>query len=542
MVGVGQQQQSTDAVEQQQIISNTTTNSQQQISSAQDNSINTTQIQPIQQIIPVQKQTSDIISPLSTDPQIAQYNPLPNTNTQQHTPVGVLQQVAQQPLFQQQQQQQTDATSTTNNSPPKAAVKKGRFRVVKGANEGKADDQSVPTTAANSTVKKGRFVVSKKPSSNNVTSETTTKDVKITSPQESDSSTKPLKKIDNVKDATEKATNDQTKPNSPAVKKNSGKKSPIPQKKGRFLVTTAASSAANLQAVEAAAKLAASIGQDKDVNGDSSSVDQSITKGDASRRGSLVDNQVAEVATKKKGRFVVKTGGNLTNSPGTGTNCTPPEAGVQQNGIGTQTVQQQQPLPANIQMPAYFGNVNNNMSISGIVPTTSLVQDVNGQIMVVSNVFPICEQNIQQHTSSAQQQQQQSQIHQVYAPPVQNAITRVQSAISSIGSQAPQPLQPLPNFTDAPARPHQVPTEDNPPPASKAHVPRASRPAGSSGSNWSSLKGKNGRLIGGGGVGKVLHHLDTMRTEIVEADRTITSLQSDNRILVSTCIILVMYV
>ena len=481
----------------------------------------------------MQKQTSDIISPLSTDPQIAQYNPLPNTNAQQHTLSGVLKPVAQQPLFQQ-QQQQTDAASTTNNSPPKAAVKKGRFRVVKGANEGKADDQSVPTTAtANSTVKKGRFVVSKKPSSNNVTE--STKDGKIIGTQDSDASSKPLKKIDNVKDATDKATNDQTKPNSPAVKKNSGKKSPIPQKKGRFLVTTAASSAANLQAVEAAAKLAASIGQDKDVNGDSSSVDQSVTKGDASRRGSLVDNQVAEVATKKKGRFVVKTGGNLTNSPGT--NCTPPEVGVQQNGVGTQTVQQQQPLPANIQMPAYFGNVNNNMPISGIVPTTSLVQDVNGQIMVVSNVFPICEQNIQQHNSAQQQQQQhqQAQIHQVYAPPVQNAITRVQSAISSIGSQAPQPLQPLPNFTDAPARPQQVSTEDNPPPAHKAHVPRASRPAGSSGSNWSSLKGKNGRLIGGGGVGKVLHHLDTMRTEIVEADRTITSLQSDNRILVSTC-------
>jgi len=539
MVG-GQQQQSTDAVEQQQqqVISNNNI-SQQQIGSAQDSSISTTQIQQPMQI-PMQQQTSDIISPLSTDPQIAQYNPLPNTNTQQHTPVGVLQQVAQQPLFQQQQQQQTDAASNTNNSPPKAAVKKGRFRVVKGANEGKADDQSVPNSTANSTVKKGRFVVSKKPSTNNVTE--STKDGKIMSPHESDaSSTKSLKKIDNVKDATEKATNDQTKPNSPAVKKNSGKKSPIPQKKGRFLVTTAASSAANLQAVEAAAKLAASIGQDKDVNGDSSSVDQSVTKGDASRRGSLADNQVAEVATKKKGRFVVKTGGNLTNSPGT--NCTPPEVGVQQNGIGTKTVQQQQPLPANIQMPAYFGNVNNNnMPISGIVPTTSLVQDVNGQIMVVSNVFPICEQNIQQHNSTQHQQQQQSQIHQVYAPPVQNAITRVQSAISSIGSQAPQLLQPLPNFTDAPARPQQVPTEDNPPSASKAHVPRASRPAGSSGSNWSSLKGKNGRLIGGGGVGKVLHHLDTMRTEIVEADRTITSLQSDNRILVSTCNTLVMYV
>ena len=358
MVGC-QQQGSTDAVEQQQqqIIPNNT--SQQQISNAQDSSINTTQKQPPMQI-PMQQQTSDTISPLSTDPQIAQYNPHPNTNTQ-HTLAGVLKPVAQQPLFQ--QQQQTDAASITNNSPPKAAVKKGRFRVVKGPNEGK-DDQSVPATE-NSTVKKGRFVVSKKPSSNNVT-ESTTKDGKIISPPESDvsSSIKPMKKIDNVKDATDKAPNDQTKPNSPAVKKNSGKNSPIPQKKGRFLVTTAASSAANLQAVEAAAKLAASIGQDKhanDANGDSSSVDQSVTKGDASRRSSL-DNQIAEVATKKKGRFVVKTGGNLTNSPGAGTNCTPPDAGVQQNGIGTQTIQQQ-PLPANIQMPAYFGNVNNNMSI-----------------------------------------------------------------------------------------------------------------------------------------------------------------------------------
>ena len=46
----------------------------------------------------------------------------------------------------------------------------------------------------------------------------------------------------------------------------------------------------------------------------------------------------------------------------------------------------------------------------------------------------------------------------------------------------------------------------------------------------------NGRMIGGGGVGKVLHYLDTMRTEVVEADRCIASLQSDNRFLVSDVI------
>ena len=67
----------------------------------------------------------------------------------------------------------------------------------------------------------------------------------------------------------------------------------------------------------------------------------------------------------------------------------------------------------------------------------------------------------------------------------------------------------------------------------KAQVPRPARVAGTSGS-WP-RGGKNGRMIGsaGGGVGKVLHYLDTLRTEVVEADRSLTSLSSDNRFLVS---------
>ena len=43
----------------------------------------------------------------------------------------------------------------------------------------------------------------------------------------------------------------------------------------------------------------------------------------------------------------------------------------------------------------------------------------------------------------------------------------------------------------------------------------------------------NGRLLGTGGVGKVLHYLESVRLEVVEADRSLASLLSDNRFLVS---------
>jgi hypothetical protein len=71
---------------------------------------------------------------------------------------------------------------------------------------------------------------------------------------------------------------------------------------------------------------------------------------------------------------------------------------------------------------------------------------------------------------------------------------------------------------------------------SKKAAPSTNRPPGSSGSNWS-FGCKSGRLIGTGGVGKALHFLDTLRSEVLEADRSIVSLQSDNKLLVSSTII-----
>ena len=557
----------------------------------------------------IQITTSDIVSPLTSPPipppQIAQYNP----NHQQSTNIDqggqVLQQIHNQPLFQQQpvhqnvainpgqqqpqgalqqhmmqpQQQyqqhlqtmlqtpilypnnnNNNANVETNNSPQKA-VKKGRFRVVKGANDAKAttDDQS-----AASSVKKGRFVV-KKPAAPSAES---AKDGKTLSPHESTT----CKKVENDEEATTanvpagKATaDDKTKTIQEPVTGNENNNLIPPatvqpveaKKKGRFLVKTGAS-AANLQTLDSEAvaggseiasigvevqlKAAEKSSLDKKDNVKTGKTDDVNVDQSARRNSALGSTQlVEEVSTKKKGRFVVKTGGTaLTNSPGAGTPATlsPPEAAVQiaqpvtqptniqNSGIGSaQHVQQS----TNIQMPTYFaGNVHH-------IPTSSLV-DVNGQIMVVSNMaIPIQQQ--QQHTFQqhpVSQQQVQVQPHFVN-PPAQVAIARVQSGISSIGSQAQPPqTQPLPNFADAPSRPRTATDEKVPPEnvSSKAHVPRASRPPGSSG-NWASLKGKNGRLIGGGGVGKVLHHLDTMRTEIIEADRSISSLNSDNRLLVS---------
>ena len=374
-----------------------------------------------------------------------------------------------------------------------------------------------------------------------------------------------------VDDGKSNITDEQTKqqanrnnsptPQRPAIAKgNNRHNSPLPQKKGRFLVKTGAS-AANLQAVEKDAtssaleggqeKTEVEIEKTKGKAGDGSIVtDQSVAiVAGGSRRNSACSSLQGdslsachqEVAMKKKGRFVVKTGGggNLTNSPGGTNNATMLAASLPD---GAQNVDLS--LPSNIQQPTihqpnmqqpnyYAGNIN--IPLAAIPAANSLV-DVNGQLMVVPNLstFPLVQQ-------TAQHLQQQQQIPAGQQPQFVNisAHIRAQSALSSIGSQVPpQQLQPLPNFSDAPVQPPQRASmadersfESNSTP--KAHTARPNRPAGNSGSNWSSLKGKNGRMIGGGGVGKMLHHLDTMRSEIVEADRSILSLQSDNRILVS---------
>jgi len=189
--------------------------------------------------------------------------------------------------------------------------------------------------------------------------------------------------------------------------------------------------------------------------------------------------------------------------------------------------------PPQTQLPSYLaGNIP--VPFAGM-PTASLV-DVNGQMVVVSNLALPLSQPVQQHPL------QQMPVPQPFVtPPVQNSTASVGSQTQSQSNSCDaHPIIPTHNLPSPRSRAVSGDPRhsENPPRSAKTHaVPRPNRPAGSSGSNWSvasrtaSSGAKNGRLIGTGGVGKVLHYLDTLRSEVVEADRSMASLQSDNRFL-----------
>jgi len=269
----------------------------------------------------------------------------------------------------------------------------------------------------------------------------------------------------------------------------------------------------------------------------------------------------ATSTTKKKGRFVVKTGGNnsATSSPAARKtrlssaqlSSAPPE-GMQNSGIAVGNGQIFQLTPINPQLQ--------NFSLAGM-PTTSLVE-VNGQVMCVSNVaalpLPQTIQHTQHHAlhhffpASQPTLVQASQMSQPANPLALNTVSGAESSsqLQHQPQQVQSQTQASPSFavslqpSSALLRPRAATEERAPDAASaKSNLPRANyqRSTSSSGSGRSLAGtssrapppgcGKNGRLIGGGGAGKILHHLDTLRSEVVEADRFITSLQSDNRIL-----------
>ena len=146
------------------------------------------------------------------------------------------------------------------------------------------------------------------------------------------------------------------------------------------------------------------------------------------------------------------------------------------------------------------------------VPTTALG---TGQVMGASNgpvslIQALPQQPLQQNQVPQLQLQSQPQ-SEPSQPPV-NANLQL-------------PLAPRRAVTDDRASDYASSgqTENN--------IPRSNRPIASSSSNGT--RGKNGSMIGGsGGVGKLLHYLDTIRSEVVDADRCIASLQSDKRFLV----------
>jgi len=439
-----------------------------------------------------------------------------------------------------------------------------------------SDNQSIaPSNDTQvSTVKKGRFVVKKGAvSATNVSpgGECATKAGKKPSPPQSSETTKAVKKTMNEKDATNGGrgvTVEKSKPTGLAVKGNDTKsdntlavltkvadtKNPCAKKKGRFLVKTGSS--ANLSAMDttAGAEIAStgtgvpskvekslkqqntsgmkSGGKADEAKGKAGDVclDQSAAKGTDSRRNSLsskgVDAAAASQGVKKKGRFVVKTG-SAANSPA-GTNAMLSPEGMQNNAIGnTAHIVQLSTPPPNPQLSDYYIAAGNIPIPLGGMPTTSLV-DVNGHMMVVSNVDLPLLQTMQQHSLQR-------------IPSSQSFVTMpvLLSSTASVGSQTTtQPQQqPQSNPCDRPRVMTEERPSDNASWSALNYVPRPNRPVGGSGSNLPAGNravpsgGKNGRLIGTGGVGKVLHYLETLRLEVVEADRSMASLQSDNRFL-----------
>lgn len=398
------------------------------------------------------------------------------------------------------------SNSPTSPKPkPATTIKKSRFRVVKGAalvtvpidnhpapviNDAQ---ESLETNSAHvvSTIKRGRFVV-KKGTAPATTMNSNSAAAKGTD-YASDTSLTPTKQI-----------------------------AGSTKQKGRFLVKTGGSTA-NLQAQDATLSTIASgavtipsTTSQQNANNGMVSVDASDNvmgtaaynvcpeQSDGYTSNEFASSEgVAAVATKKKGRFVVKTGGGVNNNamhPPPELNATIPAQEGMQN-VATGSVPHV-PLANPDQIPVPTVGV----------PTTALG---TGQVMGASNgpvslIQALPQQPLQQNQVPQLQLQSQPQ-SEPSQPPV-NANLQL-------------PLAPRRAVTDDRASDYASSgqTENN--------IPRSNRPIASSSSNGT--RGKNGSMIGGsGGVGKLLHYLDTIRSEVVDADRCIASLQSDKRFLV----------
>mmetsp|Transcript_15955 Transcript_15955/g.31863 ORF Transcript_15955/g.31863 Transcript_15955/m.31863 type:complete len:760 (-) Transcript_15955:40-2319(-) len=214
--------------------------------------------------------------------------------------------------------------------------------------------------------------------------------------------------------------------------------------------------------------------------------------------------------------------------------------------------------PSLIQMPMHIPLAT--LSPVQVPLQTMGLVDVNGQIMAISAAPP----NHSLHIPGLQSGLQPSiQQHFPVAPPqVQGQISA--NTVQSLTPTAPlQPLtltapQQSSNLTDIsqqnhPQQPQPLPstqpqenrtTKETAPggiTSNSGTVPNAVKPrvAGTSGTSLGASAGTrvvaggnaNGRLIGSGAIGKLLHNMECLRVEVVEADKSLASLKSDNRFL-----------
>jgi hypothetical protein len=144
--------------------------------------------------------------------------------------------------------------------------------------------------------------------------------------------------------------------------------------------------------------------------------------------------------------------------------------------------------------------------ISNIQPAQTVgAYDVNGNfVLVTAPIIPNV--NIQQTAQPT---------------PQQPTTTMLQS--SNGGSQPPQQTSHQPSAATPEVKKQQKP----------ASIPKAPRPPENIAASRPSIGSIGGRIFGTAGVGKVLHHLESVRLEVIEADKSLASLQSENRILVS---------
>eukprot|EP00804_Cyclotella_cryptica_P021388 CCRYP_016781-RA/>CCRYP_016781-RA protein AED:0.03 eAED:0.03 QI:59/0.5/0.33/1/0.5/0.33/3/1674/1013 len=240
------------------------------------------------------------------------------------------------------------------------------------------------------------------------------------------------------------------------------------------------------------------------------------------------------VSTKKKGRFVVKTGGNAAfslpaaapqeaasvdgslskhNIPSVVSTVTNSfqaadallnSSSVPNPNIATTSHQSQQtafasqvanPLTANVSVP-----------ISNIHPAQTFgfgALDVNGHFLLVS--APVMAPNPNAPSTQS-------------VPSHSTSNTILSGIGANLGHQPQQSSQRHP--TSLP--------QENPKQKKPTSIPKAPRLAENTAPNKPQGAG---RLFGTVGVGKVLHYLESVRLEVVEADRSLASLQSENRIL-----------
>lgn len=273
---------------------------------------------------------------------------------------------------------------------------------------------------------------------------------------------------------------------------------------------------------------------------------------------------------KKKGRFRVKSGLNLADAesamsssdkPTTTDHVRKPSDELRKPSdesdqatrsiqkvasIGEMTTEEVAPATGTVASAPIPSMDGGNMAVpqyTTFIPSMTSY-DVNNQVMMVSAPFvttqntsmPQFVQQAQIHHQPQQQHplqiQQQQQITIPAQQPVQNVVASSQQYPP--GSPGSHPNSPVPPKGTLQTQPQQVPILQQQQSRSNSPIPKKPSSTSTSTSNWRGISGsygKNGRLIGCGGVGKVLHNLDSLRQEVLEADKSMTSLQSDNRFL-----------